>query len=316
VKVVITDHGYEHINQERKIIEGFGAELAVHACKTEQDVIDCASNADAIICQFAPITRHVIEQLNSCKVIIRYAVGVDNIDVIAASEKGIPVCNVPDYGTEEVALHTVSLILSLVRKLPELQSACRAGKWTYKVAKPIHRLSGQTLGLVGFGRIPRMVARMVEGFNLNILVADPYVQANEIEQLGYTPTTLEELIAQSDIISLHVPLSKKTYHIIDYTMLIKAQKNPYLINTSRGGIVDEQALLRLLDTNILAGVALDVSEKEPIQLDNPLVTHERVMITPHSAWYSEESISALQKSVAEEAVRVLSGNNPLHPVNR
>jgi len=316
MNVIITDHSYEDINQEKEIIKNFGAKLAVYACKTEEDVIKCTTEADIIICQFAPITKKVIDNLKECKAIIRYAVGVDNIDVDAATKKGIHVCNVPDYGTEEVALHTVSLILSLIRKLPIQQKASRQGKWTYKETKPIHRLRGQTLGLVGFGRIPRYVAKLMKEFEVQILIHDPFIDNNEIKMLGYNSGSLTELFEKSNIISIHVPLSKQTHHLIDKNLFNITQKNPYIVNTSRGGIINEKDLLEAFLENKISGIALDVSETEPMGIDNPLLKYDQIIVTPHSAWYSEESIEALQRSVAEEAIRILSGDAPKNSVNK
>jgi len=315
MKVVITDNGYEHVNQERAILEGFGAQLITASCKTEDEVIACAFDADAIICQFAPITAKVINALKKCRVIVRYAVGVDTIDAKSAQEKGIYVCNVPDYGSEEVATHAMALMLAAVRKLICMRQAVLAGTWSYTAAKPIRRLYGQTLGLVGFGRIPRLIAEKAKGFGLRIVVSDPFVDPESIVAAGCVPVAFEELLETSHIISVHAPLTEGTRHMFDRRVFSLMKNQPYIINTSRGGVMDEKALLEALESGKISGAALDVCEKEPADPANPLLRRDDVLITPHSAWYSEESIQALQRSVAEEVVRVLRGQKPKNPVN-
>ena len=315
MKVVITDNGYENVEQEKQIIEQFGAELIILSCRTEEDVIKNAVDADAIICQFAPITSKVIDKLSKCKVIVRYAVGVDTIDYKAAQEKGIYVCNVPDYGSEEVATHAMALLLALNRKLLLMRQSVLDGTWSYTAVKPVYRLKGQTLGLVGFGTISRLLAEKAKGFGLRIVVYDPFVDPKSIVSSGYIPMSLEGLAEISNIISIHAPLTESTHHLFNKNIFDLMKNKPYMINTSRGSLIDERALLEALELHTISGAALDVCEKEPIDPANPLLSHYDVLITPHSAWYSEESIKVLQRSVAEEVVRVLKGDKPKHPVN-
>ncbi|MFZ7133162.1 MAG: C-terminal binding protein [Eubacteriales bacterium] len=313
---MITDYLYESIEKEKKIIESIGAELNDYQCKTEEDVIEKAKDADAIIVQFAPITRKVIESLENCKVIVRYAVGVDNIDLHAATEKGIYVCNVPDYAIDEVSDHTLLLILAIERKLQTFMRNVQKGDWTYTYVKPLNRLKGQVLGLMGFGRIPRMVAEKAKPFGFEIITYDPFVSEEILNEYHVKRVDFDTLLKESDVLSIHTPLNDKTKHLVNTEAFKKMTKKPFIVNTSRGGIIDEKALIKALGDKLIRGAALDVIEKEPIDITNELLKMDNVIITPHSAWYTEESIKTLQKYTAEEVKRVLSGNTPKNAVNK
>jgi D-3-phosphoglycerate dehydrogenase / 2-oxoglutarate reductase len=317
MKVVITDYEYEGLDQERAIVAGMGAELEAFQCKTESELIETVipSQPDGLICQYARISREVIERLERCRVIVRYAVGYDTIDLQAATERGIYVCNVPDYGSQEVSTHTFALILALTRKIYQYDQGVRSGRWHYCHGKPIHRMSNLTLGLLGFGRIPRLVAKKADAFGMRTVVHDPYLSNNEIENMGYEPAPFGELLAISNVISIHAPLTEETRHLFDRAAFSRMQQHPYVVNTARGALIDEQALIGALDSGQVTAVALDVSETEPVPTDSPLLGRDDVLITPHTAWYSEESIRVLQRSVAEEVVRVLGGQSPKNPVN-
>lgn len=314
-KVVITDYYYESIHQEQKVMRELGANLMDYHCKTEDEVIAVAADCDALICQFAPITRRVIESLTKCKVIVRYAIGVDNIDLKAAEERGIYVCNVPDYCIDEVSNHVIALLLDCAKKLTYLSNQVKQGNCSYTVLKPLYRTEGKTLGLVGFGRIARVIAKKMAGFGLNIITSDPMINEEEVRKLNVTAVTFDELLERSDYISIHCPLIASTRHMFDRKAFMKMKDTAVFINTARGGIVNEGDLLWALENHVIGMAGLDVTETEPIPMDHPLLKLDNAVVTPHAAWYTEESIKSLQLKVAQEVARVLRGELPKNPVN-
>ena len=315
LKVVITDAYYESLHQERQIVEEMGAELSVFQCKTEDEVIAAAVDCDGMICQFAPITARVIQSLKRCKVIVRYAIGVDNIDLEAAERQGIYVCNVPDYSLDEVSNHAIALLLDCAKKLTYLAGQVKQGHCSYTVVKPLYRMEGKTLGLVGFGRIPRLVAKKMAGFGLNIVAYDPMMDEQAAKQIGVTPVDLDQLIRESDYISVHCPLTESTCHLFDRAAFAAMKPTAVFINTARGGVVKEADLIWALENGEIAMAGIDVMETEPIPVDHPLLKLDNAVVTPHAAWYSEEAVKSLQKKAAQEVVRVLSGKPPKNPVN-
>jgi len=318
MKVVITDYEYPDVSQEREIITSFGAELLACQLKNrpEEEVIDVVRDADAVIVQYLNVTANIIEAMEKCKMIIKYGIGVNNIDSEAATKKGIYVCNVPDYGVEEVSDHAIMLLLALARKLPLVDKSFRSGKWGYTSMIPVARLRGSTLGLVGLGRIPSLVAKKMSGFGLNIIAYDPYASKEYAQQLGVSLVDFDTLCRTSDFISIHCPQTKETTHLFNDEVFQKMKDGAYLINTARGGIVDESALIRALKSGKIAGAGLDVFENEPLASDSELFELDNVILTPHCAWYSEEAITALQRKVAEEVVNVLKGNPPFNCTNK
>lgn len=314
-KVVITDYYYESIHQERAVMEDLGAQLLDFQCKTEDEVIAAAADCDALICQFAPITRRVIQSLTRCKVIVRYAIGVDNIDVAAAEEQGIYVCNVPDYGIDEVSNHAIALLLDCAKKLTFLAGQVKQGHCSYTVVKPLYRMEGRTLGLMGFGRIPRLVAKKMAGFGVHIIAHDPMMNTQAARELGVTPVSFEELLARSDYLSVHCPLTDQTHHLFDRTAFQAMKPTAIFINTARGAVVKEEDLVQALEEGEIAMAGIDVTETEPIPPDHPLLKLDNALVTPHAAWYSQEAVASLQLKAAQEAARVLSGQPPLNPVN-
>lgn len=315
-KIVITDYWYESIEIERKVIGESGYTLQDYQCKDESALTEIVRDADAVICQFAPITKRVIDSMQNCKAIIRYAIGVDNIDVAAATKKGIYVCNVPDYGIDEVSNHTVTLLLALIRKLlPMSKSACE-GKWDYSIGKPMFRTAGSTLGLIGLGRIPALIVKKMKGFDMQMLCYDPYVDADRAKEAGVELVDLSTLLKKSDYISVNCPLNDETRHMIDAKAFGMMKNTAIIVNTARGGVICEKDLIDALQDGIIAAAGIDVAEKEPIDPDSPLLKMDNVIVTPHMAWYTEEAVQTLQRMVAEEAVRVLSGQKPKNPVNK
>jgi len=314
-KVYVTDYEYETLENERKQISKVDADFIPIQCKTEDDIINKAKDADAIFVQYAPITDKVIENLKNLKVIVRYGVGVDCVDLDSATKHNIYVCNVPDYSVDEVSTHTITLILASLRKIQLLSNSVKKGIWDYNISKPIHRPSKLTIGIVGFGRISREIARKVKIFGFNLVAYDPFVSEDIMKQYESDKVDFDNLLKISDIITIHTPLLKSTYHLFNKEAFLSMKKGSYIINTSRGPLIDEQALVYALNNGIIAGAALDVCEKEPIEQDSNLKKYDNVILTPHVAWYSEESQTDLQTKAGEEIVRVLSGEKPLNSVN-
>ena len=315
-KIVISDYQYDTIEPQREVVRRFPeAELIDLQCRTEEDVLAQAFDADVIINQYAPMTSRVLDGLKNCRAIIRYGIGVDTIDVKAASRRGIYVCNVPDYGVDETSNHAISLILALARKLPVIMADVRRGNWGLTCGKPLHRFAGSTLGLIGLGRIAGAIAQKLAPFQLNLIAYDPYVSKERAESLGVTLTDFETLCRESDYISLHCPATEDNHHLMNERVFAMMKPTAYLINAARGSIVDEAALIHALETGEIAGAGLDVLEKEPIDADSPLLRMDNVIITSHFGGYSEEAIETLQRKAAEEAVNILSGGRPFHAVN-
>jgi D-3-phosphoglycerate dehydrogenase len=319
--VVIADYDYGDVAIERAIVEGVGLELTAAHCKTEEEVIDVARDADAIIAQYATVGAKAIGALTRCQVIARYGTGVDIVDVDAASRRGILVTNVPnDWCENEVADHAMALLLALGRKICAYDQACRAGTWQWQTGYPIHRLRGSVLGLLSFGAIAQAVAARAAGFGMRVITHDPYLPAPEITARGAAPVSFGALLEQADYLVVQAPLTKETRHLIGEPELRRMKPTAFLVNTARGPIVSDDALYRGLREGWIAGAALDDIEEEPAkQRDwkpvNPLFTLPNVVVTPHAAYYSEEAIHTVREFAAREVVRVLTGQPPVSPVN-
>lgn len=321
-KVVIADYDFGDADIERSIITGAGVELVAAQCKSEDDVIAVASDADGVLTQYAEIGKRAIQSFTRCKVIARYGIGVDIVDVDAATAKNIVVTNVPnDWCMNEVADHAVALLLALARKLPFYNRATRAGDWHWQSGRPIQRMQEGTLGLFSFGAIAREVARRMRGFGLRIIAHDPFVDLREAVSAGVSLVSFEELLAQSDYLVIQAPLTRETRGRFGEAELRRMKRGAILINTARGPIVKDADLYRVLKDGWLMGAGLDDLEEEPAKQagwkpDNPLFKLENVIVTPHAAYYSEQSIQIVRRFASEEVVRVLRGEAPLSPVNK
>jgi len=286
---------------------------------TEEQVISVSHDADAVITVFEPFVRNVIERLEKCRAIINIGVGYQNIDVAAATECGICVVNNPEYCVEEVSDHTMALLLSLARKLPTLDRAVRSGKTEYgemaQARGRLFRLQGQTLGLVGFGRIPRTLVPKARGFGFKIIAYDPYVSAEVAKEIGVEMVDLERLLQESDYVCIHAALTPENERMFGLDQFRKMKRTAFLINTARGALVDSNALYTALLEGLIAGAGLDVTEPEPINPDNALLKLENVVFTGHSAYFSEASVVEQRKRPVEEIARVLTGAWPLGLVN-
>ncbi|MGM8365984.1 C-terminal binding protein [Virgibacillus sp. W0181] len=315
-KVAVIDYEFKTLNIEREVLSQLDIELVSGKCKTDEEIIELAGDADGIINQYALINAQVISQLKNCKIISQYGVGVDVVDLDAATSHNIYVSHVPDYGIEEVSNHAIALLLSWSRKIVQYNNSVREGNWSYRYGAPIHRYSHQTLGVLGFGRIPRSLVRKIKHFGFNILVHDPFVADDDIREAGAEPTDLNILLQESDFVTVHVPLNEQTRYLINKDNLSTMKKNAVIINAARGPIINEDDLVEALQNKQIAGAALDVLENEPVASNNPLLKMENVIITPHSAFYSEESMQEFRTKAAQSVVDALNGKAPKYLVNK
>jgi D-3-phosphoglycerate dehydrogenase len=313
--VAVTDYGFPNLEPERSVLEPLGCKIVTGQCRTAEEVAELTKDADAVLTQFAPVTAPAIERMRRCRMIVRYGIGVDNVDLEAAARRGIAVVNVPDYGVQEVADHTLGLILAVVRKIPQVVQQVKRGRWDIAPLPPIFGLDGKTLGLGGFGNIARAVAKRAQSFNLQVIAHDPYAPDAWFEQWNVERVGWHELLARSDVLSLHLPLVEETRHLLNREAFARMKPTAYLINTSRGGVVETEALLEALQLGRIAGAALDVLEEEPVPADHPLLSLDHCLVTSHYAWYSEESMSRLQLYAALEIKRLMTGDQPKHIVN-
>ncbi|MEX2623531.1 MAG: C-terminal binding protein [Acidimicrobiia bacterium] len=304
-KVLVSDQVFPDLTIERELLGAIGADLLV-ADGSTADVIRQGADADALLNTYLPIDAHVISGLQRCRIIARYGIGFDNVDLAAAKTAGITVTNVPDYCVEEVAAHAVAMILSLLRKLPEADARLRAGGWGIEGLQPIPRISGLTFGLVGYGRIARQVAAVVQSLGAALVVHDPYVSAGP----GMPAlVSLEELARRSDVVSIHVPLTPETQGLVNRTFLDLLSPRAILVNTSRGKLVVLDDLVAALRTGRLAGAGLDVFDQEPVEVSR-IEGVPNLIVTPHLAYYSEQSLAELQRKATTQVVKVLSGAEP------
>lgn len=313
-KVVITDYVWESLDVERNLLDGL-ADLVPLKTRAPDEFIAEAANCDALLNTYAgPITAEVMSRMPRCRVIARYGIGVDTIDLEAATKAGIIVTNNPTYCIDEVAEHTLALILACARKVALYDRLVRGSRWEVPPGKPMFRLSGTTLGLVGFGNIARQVAMRAAAFGLRILYADPFAQ--DAPPVPARKVALDELLGEADFVSLHPPLTAETRRMIDDAALVRMKRTAFLINCARGPIVDTAALVRALDAGAIAGCALDTVDPEPLPEAHPLRGRDNVIITPHVAWYSEQALVGLQAGAPGEVRRVLTGEWPINVVNR
>ena len=312
--VAVTDSVFPNLDPARAILSKIDADLLLAKEPKPDAILQVARDADAILTTYAKVTADMIPQLSRCRIISRFGIGVDNVDIASASKKGIVVTRVPDYCLEEVSDHAMALLLALVRKIPFSNSRTHSGTWEMKAVVPIYRLRGKILGLVAFGQIPQLLAPKAQAFGMRVVAYDPYVSRDVLSRANVESVEFEELIRISDYISIHTPLLQTTHHLFNADVFSRMKPTAYLVNTARGPIVDEAALAAALDRKQIGGAALDVMENEP-PTGSPLLGRDNVIITPHTSFYSEESLVDLQIKASEEVVRVLSGQPPRHPVN-
>jgi len=314
-KVVLTDYVWESLDVEKKILAGL-ADLVPLQTKKPEDFAAEAADCDALLNTYAgPITADVMAKMPRCRIIARYGIGVDTIDLDAATQAGIIVTNNPTYCIEEVAEHTMALLLDSARKIAFYDRLVRAGTWAVPPGKPLYRLVGRTLGLVGFGNIARQVAVRAAAFSMKILYADPFVKDGQFKEPG-RKVELAELYREADFISVHPPLTPQTRGMINDDAFSEMKPGVVLINCSRGPVVDTTALMRALDAKKIAGCALDTTDPEPLPDPHPLRGRDNVIINPHVAWYSETAMVGLQAGAPNEVRRALTGEWPVNVVNK
>jgi D-3-phosphoglycerate dehydrogenase len=313
MQVVVIDSGYDGYEAERAILAPFGAEVVLRPCDGDAvQVVEAVRDADAVLVRESPVRREAIAAMTRCRAIVRYGIGVDNIDQDAARERRIYVANVPDYGAEEVSDQALALLLGVVRRIASRDRAVRAGAWNVSRREKMHRVAGRTLGLVGYGRIARTFERKMRGMGIErVLVYDPHAQ-----DVGRTErVSLDELCGEADFISAHAPLTPETRHLIGAAQFARMKPTAIVVNTARGPLIDEAALVEALQARRIQGAGIDVYEHEPPRRDHPLFALDNVVLSDHTGWYSEESVNELQTKAAQEIARVFGGEPPLHWLN-
>lgn len=313
--ILVTDYAWPNLEIERQLLAAIGGELLVAETGSPAEITRLAVQADAILTCWAQVPAAALEAGSRCRLVSRYGIGLDNIPIQRATELGILVTNVPDFCAEEVSDHAMALLLALARQILPQATASREGRWQRETGQAIPRLRGQTLGLIGYGNSAQALVPKAQGFGLKVLAYTPRLTpgllANGVEAVA----GLADLLARADYISIHAPLTDETRGLIDETALRQMKPNAVLINTSRGAIIDESALVRALTEGWIAGAGLDVLVQEPPPADHPLLALPNVIVTPHAAFYSEASIAELQRKAAQNVVDVLQGKRPAHIVN-
>jgi D-3-phosphoglycerate dehydrogenase len=312
MKVVITDHHYTDIAAALRVLADADVDAVVGACRDEHDAIALGSDADAVINQHVPITARCLDAWPRCRGVVHFGKGVDNIDVAAATKRGIWVANVRDANWDEVSNHVLAMLLGWARGLPVFDRDIRRGLWSYRSAVPRHRLAGQVLGIVGFGDIGRVLSAKAHALGLRVLAWSRRTVA--ADHVAFVP--LDELLQRADYVSIHVPLTDSTARLIGARELALMKPSAFLINTSRGGVVNQSALVAALCERRIAGAGLDVTDPEPPAADDPLLALDNVILTPHAAWYSEDSREHVTVQAAREVVRILREGRPLSAVDR
>lgn len=315
-RVVLTDARHSSYELEKKILQQADAELIICNCVTQQDVINACADADGILLDMAPMSAECIAALKHCRVINRYGVGYDNVDIEAATKKGIQVTYVPDYCAQDVSDHALALLMSCLRQTALRDRKVRQGQWNIQ-AGPSFRLQGKTLGVLGAGRIARELIHKVSGFGLRqVLAYDPYVSQEALAQIGAKKATKEEVLQQADFISLHMPVTPETRGMIDEAAIALMKPTAILINTGRGPLIDDAALLRALREKRICAAGLDTHCIEPIPADSGYLQLDNVILTDHTAYNTVEGVEELKTKSARNIVDVLLGNPVHYPVNK
>jgi D-3-phosphoglycerate dehydrogenase len=318
LKLVITDYRFPDVNQERSAVEAAGGTLITGQASTDEQVADLCRDADGVLTARAPVTRRAISAMQRCRIIVRYGIGVDTIDVAAATGRGIMVANVPDYCLDEVSDHALTLLLMLSRQMIPAIALAREDTWAVAKMPPLERLRGQTCGLVGCGRIGSLLAGKVSALGMSVIIHDPYLSEPRAREMGAELVSLDDLLSRADFISLHAPLNETTHHLFGEAAFGKMKKTASIINTARGGLIDEAALVDALDTGKIFGAALDVLESEtsvtPIR--SALVRHPKMIVTAHTAWLSQQARATLQLRAIQQVLACLRGETPYGLINR
>jgi len=318
LKIVITDYRFPDVEQERRAIEAAGGTLVAGQAVNEEQVAELCRDADGVLNARAPVTRRAIAAMERCRIIVRYGIGVDTVDIPAATERGIYVANVPDYCLDEVSDQALALLMMLSRQMIASIALAREDTWAVAKMPPLQRLRGQTCGLFGCGRIGSLLASKVKPLGMSVIIHDPYLSEERAKEMGAELVTFDELLARADFISMHAPLTEETHHRFGATAFSKMKKNASVINTARGGLIDESALLAALDAGKIFGAGLDVVESEtavtPVRA--ALVRHRKIIVTAHTAWLSQQARALLQLRAIEQVLACLRGEKPYGLINR
>jgi len=313
--IAVTDSVFPSLDPAKAALARLNPTYRMSTSVNAEDIVAVAKDADAVLVTYAKLTREVLTQLTRCKAIGRFGLGVDNIDLVVAKEKGIAVNYVPDYCIREVSDHAMALLLALVRKIPLSNKLVQSGRWEMPAVVPIRRIEGTVLGLIGFGHIPRLVAPRAQAFGIKVIAYDPYAKAELFKAAGVESVDLDTLLQSSDYVSVHAPLLPATRGMMNAAAFAKMKKGAYIVNTARGPLIDEPALVAALDSGQIGGAGLDVVATEPLAKDSPLLGRDNVIISPHTAFYSIEALNELQTKCATDVARVLSGEKAVYPIS-
>ena len=313
--IAVTDTVFPSLDPAKAALARLNPTYRMSKSVNAEDIIAVAKDADAILVTYAKLTRDVLMQLTRCRAIGRFGLGVDNIDLPTAKEKGIAVNYVPDYCIREVSDHAMALLLALIRKIPLSNKLVQSGRWEMPAVVPIRRIEGTVLGLIGFGHIPRLVAPKAQAFGIRVISYDPFAKPEVFKAAGVEGVDLDTLLKTSDYVSVHAPLLPATRGMLNAAAFSKMKKGAYVVNTARGPLIDEPALVAALDSGQVGGAGLDVVAAEPLAKDSPLLGRDNVIISPHTAFYSIEALNELQTKCATDVARVLSGEKAVYPIS-
>jgi D-3-phosphoglycerate dehydrogenase len=313
--IAVTDSVFPTLDPAKAALARLNPTYRMSKSVNADDIVAVAKDADAVLVTYAKLTREVLTQFTRCKAIGRFGLGVDNIDLPTAKEKGIAVNYVPDYCIREVSDHAMALLLSLIRKVPLSNKLVQSGRWEMPAVVPIRRIEGTVLGLIGFGHIPRLVAPKAQAFGIKVIAHDPFAKPEIFKAANVESVDLDTLFKTSDYVSVHAPLLPATRGMMNASAFAKMKKGAYIVNTARGPLIDEPALIAALDSGQIGGAGLDVVAAEPLAKDSPLLGRDNVIISPHTAFYSIEALNELQTKCATDVARVLSGEKAVYPIS-
>jgi D-3-phosphoglycerate dehydrogenase len=313
--IAVTDSVFPTLDPAKAALSRLNPTYRMSKSANADDIIAVAKDADAVLVTYAKLTRDVLNQFTRCKAIGRFGLGVDNIDLPTAKEKGIAVNYVPDYCIREVSDHAMALLLSLIRKVPLSNRLVQSGRWEMPAVVPIRRIEGTVLGLIGFGHIPRLVAPKAQAFGIKVIAHDPFAKPEIFKAANVESVDLDTLFKTSDYVSVHAPLLPATRGMMNAAAFARMKKGAYIVNTARGPLIDEPALIAALDSGQVGGAGLDVVAAEPLAKDSPLLGRDNVIISPHTAFYSIEALDELQTKCATDVARVLSGEKAVYPIS-
>jgi len=313
--IAVTDTVFPSLDPAKAALARLNPTYRMSKSVNAEDIVAVAKDADAVLVTYAKLTRDVLMQLNRCRAIGRFGLGVDNIDLPTAKEKGIAVNYVPDYCIREVSDHAMALLLALIRKIPLSNKLVQSGRWEMPAVVPIRRIEGTVLGLIGFGHIPRLVAPKAQAFGMKVISYDPFAKPEAFKAAAVESVDLDTLLKTSDYVSVHAPLLQATRGMLNAAAFGEMKKGAYVVNTARGPLIDEPALVAALDSGQVGGAGLDVVAAEPLAKDSPLLGRDNVIISPHTAFYSIEALNELQTKCATDVARVLSGEKAVYPIS-